>query len=115
MNLSSKIAILAAVIVAIVVIFFAYTFLLGAFAQLENKQVERTIIATQNVEIQATTFNGDISFGTSTSNQIEVTYDLQAPQGHMNEITTSTTNQTKNDNTEIIAEAKTEGNGPKVN
>jgi DUF4097 and DUF4098 domain-containing protein YvlB len=115
MNISSKIIIVAIVIAAIVVIITAYTFLFGALAPLEQRQDKTTNVATQNVEIQATTFNGDITIETSTSNQIEVTYDVQAPQGHLNEITTSTTNQTIDEQTKIIAETKIEGSGVKVN
>jgi DUF4097 and DUF4098 domain-containing protein YvlB len=114
-NLSSKIVVVVSVIVTIVVIISAYTFFFGAFAPLEQRQDKTLNIATQNVEIQATTFNGDIIIETSTSNQIEVTYDVQAPQGHLNEITTSTTNQTINGNTRIVAETKIENNGVKVN
>jgi DUF4097 and DUF4098 domain-containing protein YvlB len=89
---------------------------MGALAPLEQGQEKTTNVATQNVEIQATTFNGDITIETSTGNQIEVTYDLQAPQGHLNEISTSTTNQTNGENTKIIAETIIiQSNGVKVN
>lgn len=115
MTLSSKIVIAVIAIAAIIVIITAYTLLNGAMAQLEQRQDTTTNVATQNVEIQATTFNGDIIIETSTSNQIEVTYYVQAPQGHLNEITTSTTNQTNNENIKIIAETKIENNGLKVN
>ena len=94
-NLSNKIIVTVAVILAIVVIVGAYTVFFGALAPLEQRQDKTTNIATQNVEIQAITFNGNIVIETSTSDQIEVIYDLQAPQGHLNEITTSTTSQTQ--------------------
>jgi DUF4097 and DUF4098 domain-containing protein YvlB len=114
-NLSNKIAVTIAVILAIIVIIGAYTVFFGALAPLEQRQDKTTNIATQNVEIQAITFNGNIVIETSPSDQIEVIYDVQAPQGHLNEITTSTTNQTTNENTRILAEAKIENNGIKVN
>ena len=115
MNLTSKIVLVVTVIVVIAVIITAYTFFIGALAPLEQRQDKTTNMATQNIEVQAITFNGDIIIETSTSNQIEVTYDVKAPQGHLNEITTATTNQTINENTKIVAEAKIENDGIKVN
>ncbi len=115
MNLSNKITIIVIVIVAIAAIITAYTMFFGALAPLEQRQDKTANVATQNVEIQATTFNGDITIETSANNQIEIVYDVQAPQGHLNEITTSTTNQTTNSNTKIIAEAKIENGGVRAN
>jgi hypothetical protein len=114
-NQSSKILISVLVIAGIIVTISAYVFLFAALTPLEQKQDQTTISPTQNIEIQATTFNGDIMIERSTSNQIELTYDLQAPQGHLNEITTTTTNQTANENTKIIAESKIQNNGLQVN
>jgi DUF4097 and DUF4098 domain-containing protein YvlB len=73
---------------------------------LEQREDKTTTLATQNVTINAETFNGNIIITTSTSDQIEVIYNLQAPQGHINEITTATTNKTLNENTEITTQAK---------
>ena len=115
MNLSSKIVIAVTVIVAIAIVITAYGLLNTALAPLDEKQDTTTNIATKNVEIQATTFNGDIVIETSTSNQIEVTYDITAPQGHLTEITTTTTNQTNNDYTKIVSQAKIPNDGIKVN
>jgi DUF4097 and DUF4098 domain-containing protein YvlB len=84
---------------------------------LEQREDKTTNVATQNVTIKAATFNGDIVIAESTSDQIEVTYNIEAPQGHINEIKTTTTNQTLNGNTEIVTEAKIENpnNQLKVN
>jgi DUF4097 and DUF4098 domain-containing protein YvlB len=116
MNLSSKIIVVVTVIVIVAVIITAYGLLNTTLAPLDQKEDTITNFATKNVEIQATTFNGDVVIESSTSNQIEVTYHISAPQGHLNEITTTTTNQTENNNvTKIVAEAKIENNGIKVN
>jgi DUF4097 and DUF4098 domain-containing protein YvlB len=106
MNLSSKIIILFTIVVAVVVIFTAYTLLNSGLAPLEQREDKTTTLATQNVTINAETFNGNIVISESTDDQIEVTYNVEAPQGHISEITTTTTNQTSNGNTEIITEAK---------
>lgn len=106
MKSSSKIIIVLAVIVAVVVIVTAYTFLNSALAPLEQREDKATAAATQNVTVNAVTFNGDIVIEASTSDQIELTYNIEAPKGHISEITTTTTNQTLNGNTEIVTEAK---------
>jgi DUF4097 and DUF4098 domain-containing protein YvlB len=106
MKSSTKIIIAVAVIIVVAVSISTYAFLNSALTPLEQKETRTTSIATQNVEIQATTFNGNIEIQTSSDNQIEVIYDLEAPQGHIEEITTASTNQTQNGNTKIIAEAK---------
>jgi DUF4097 and DUF4098 domain-containing protein YvlB len=115
MNQSNKIIIAAAIIVIIVVPISAYVFLNSAFASLEQRENKDIIGATQNVEIQATTFNGKIEIQTSTSAQIEINYKIQAPKGNLDEIQTSTTNQTQNDSTKIIAEAEITATGLRVN
>jgi DUF4097 and DUF4098 domain-containing protein YvlB len=115
MKLSSKIVMVVTVVVAIAVVITAYGLLNSALVPLDQKQDITTTVATKNVEIQATTFNGDIVIESTTSNQIEVTYDITAPQGHLGEITTTTTNQTINENTKLVAEAKIQNNGIKVN
>ena len=60
----------------------------------------------QNVEIQAATFNGDIEIQTTDNSLIEVTYMLEAPEGHINQLTVDTTNQTQGESGLIVAEAK---------
>ena len=115
MKPANKVIIIIAIVVAILLIFASYTILNNALAPLEQREDKTTIAATQNVEIQAMTFNGDIVIEQTTSNKIEVTYNVQAPQGHITEIKTSTTNQTKNDDTKIVTEAKITNSGIKVN
>ncbi len=106
MNLSTKLIILLTVIVAVVVIFTAYTLLNSGLAPLEQREDKTTTLATQNVTINAETFNGNIVLAASTDDQIEVVFNVEAPQGHISEITTTTTNQTLNGKTEIITQAK---------
>jgi len=115
MKPSSKVIIAVTILVAILVIFTAYTLLNGALTPLEQREDKTTISPTQSVEIQAITFNGDIVIENSTNNEIEIIYNVKAPQGHITEITTTTTNQTQNDSTKIVTEAKITQSGLKVN
>ena len=101
------IIIVAVTIIAVaVVIVGAFTFLNAAFAPLERRQDTSTNIATQNVEIQATTFNGNIEIQLSSVNALEIIYNVEAPKGHLNEIETATINQTKNQDNLILAAAQ---------
>ncbi len=106
MKSSNKIILAAAVVAAIVVVIGASFILGNGLAPLEHREDTTTNEATQNVEIQASSFNGDIEIQASTGEQIEVTYSVEAPTGHLNEIVTSTTNQTQNDITTIIDDTK---------
>ena len=112
MKTDTKIILSVMVIVVVVLLIGTYIFFNSALAPLEKNDQTDSLPTAQNVEVQATTFNGNIEIQTSTTNQIEVTYRIQAPKGHLNEITTSTTNQTQNPNTLIlVAEAKLNSNG----
>ena len=115
MKTGTAIIITVAVIATVVILIGTYFFLNGAFNQLEQREDKTSTAVTKNVEIEATTFNGNIEIQTSTNSQIEINYNIQAPQGHLSEIKTSTTNQTQNDNTRIVAEAKITNSGPTVN
>lgn len=106
MNLSTKIVIVVAVVAAVIVLAGGYLLLNSALSPLEQKETKATILVSPNVEVQATTFNGNVIIQASTGDQIEIIYDLQAPQGHINEIVASTTNQTQNGDGKIVAEAK---------
>jgi DUF4097 and DUF4098 domain-containing protein YvlB len=107
LNLSGKFVIIIVVAaVAVIAIFGAYIVFSGAFAPLEQKEDKVLLDSTQNVDIQATTFNGDIVIQQSTGNHIEVIYNIETPKGQINEITTTTTNQTQDANSKIVAEAK---------
>jgi DUF4097 and DUF4098 domain-containing protein YvlB len=112
MKNDTKIILIVVVFVTVALLIGAYVLLNAALVPLEKNEKANSILTAQNVEIQANTFNGNIEIQTSTSNQIEVTYKIQAPKGHLNEISTSTTNQTQNPNQLlIVAEAKLNSNG----
>ena len=111
MNNQTKIVKAVAVIVAVALLIGTYVLLNSALAPLEQKEVVDSNPTDQNVEIQASTFNGNIEIQTSTTTTIEVTYNIETPKGYLNEITTATTNQTQSQNKLIlVAEAKLETN-----
>ncbi|MGE5533540.1 MAG: hypothetical protein ACM3UN_04250, partial [Bacillota bacterium] len=60
MKPDTKIIIAVVVVVSVVLVVGSYVFFNGAVAPLEQKEDKTIIAATQNVEIQADTFNGDI-------------------------------------------------------
>jgi DUF4097 and DUF4098 domain-containing protein YvlB len=107
MKSENKIIIIVAVIATAVVLISAYYFLNAAFVPLEQREEKTSTAVTKNVEIEIATFNGNIEIQTTTSSTVEVTYNVETPQGHLNEITTSTMNQTQSDDRmTLIAEAK---------
>lgn len=83
-----------------------YVVLNNALAPLEQKQEQATFPGAQYVEIQADTFNGNIEIQPTNSSQIEVTYNLEAPEGRIDEIIVETTNQTQKEALKIIAKTK---------
>ncbi len=94
-----------------------YALMNSGLAPIETRQDKTTKAATQNVEVHATTFNGNIEIQPATDGEIEVIYNVEAPIGHISEITTSTTNQTQEAETLITAKAEiaNAGNTLKVN
>jgi len=84
----------------------AYVALNNFLAPLEQKQEQATFPSAQYVEIQADTFNGNIEIQPTSGSQIEVTYNLEAPEGRINEIIIDTTNQTQGEVFKILAKAK---------
>jgi len=84
----------------------AYVALNNFLAPLEQKQEQATFPSAQYVEIQADTFNGNIEIQPTNSSQIEVTYNLEAPEGRIGEIIVDTTNQTQGEVFKILAKAK---------
>jgi hypothetical protein len=103
----TKIIITVAIILAAVLVISAYVFLNSALKPLDQREDKTSNAGAKNVEIQATTFNGDIQIQTSTNKDIEVTYNVETPKGHLNDIVTATTNETEDQNNLIlVAEAK---------
>jgi DUF4097 and DUF4098 domain-containing protein YvlB len=65
-----------------------------------------------NVEIDATTFNGDIAVEQSSSDKIEVTYSIQTPQGKIDSVKINN-NETKTENTtRLVTTAENVGGDP---
>ncbi len=106
MNFENKLIISAAIILVGILIIGGYSFLNSALARLEQKQETSSFSPMQNVEIKAATFNGDIEIQTTDNRLIEITYMLEAPEGHINQLIVDTTNQTQGESALIIAEAK---------
>jgi len=106
MHISAKLLIGVVAIVSIVLIIGAYAALNNFLAPLEQKQEQATFPGAQYVEIQADTFNGNIEIQPTTTSQIEVTYNLETPNGRLNEIIVDTTNQTQAEVFKIFAKAK---------
>ena len=91
---------------SIVLIIGAYVALNNFLGPLEQKQEQAKFPGAQYVELQADTFNGNIEIQPSTGSQIEVTYNLETPEGRMNQIIVETTNQTQGEALKIFAKAK---------
>ena len=106
MNMSTKLVIGIAVILSIALIVGAYVVLNNALAPLEQKEEKAAFPGAQYVEVQADTFNGNIEIQPTSSSQIEVTYNLEAPEGRINEIIVDTTNQTQGEVLKINAKAR---------
>jgi DUF4097 and DUF4098 domain-containing protein YvlB len=103
MKPTTKIVIIAVLAIALAAfaLICASAFLNTAFTPLAQRQDKTSYTPKENVEIQATTFNGDVHIEASTGNQIEVIYDIQAPEGHLYDVKTMT-NETKSDNLTIL-------------
>ncbi len=103
---SSRISIIIAVAVIVAILLVtSYAVLSNANAPLAQRQDKTLYTPKSNVEINAATFNGDIEIQSTTGSQIEVIYNIEAPQGYLSDIKTST-NETKSDNvTTLITSA----------
>jgi DUF4097 and DUF4098 domain-containing protein YvlB len=97
--------IISAAVIAAILLLTAYAIVNNAIAPPAQRQDKTLYTPKANVEVNAATFNGNIEIQTTTGNQIEVIYNLEASQSHLNYITTST-NETKSDNaTTLITSA----------
>lgn len=81
-------SILIAIVLAVAITISAYAFLNSATAKLEQKIDTEPIEhpRTENVTILASTFNGNVEVETTTNDTIEVTFRIQAPESHIDEI-----------------------------
>jgi DUF4097 and DUF4098 domain-containing protein YvlB len=102
---STKNIIFALVIIAVIVSICLYAVIQNALAPPATREDKSLFTPKENVVIQATTFSGNIKIQPTTGSQIEVTYQVSAPNGFLNDIKTSA-NQTNSDNlTTIVASA----------
>ena len=102
---STKSIIFALVLIAAILTVCAFAVIQNAMAPLEQREDKTAYTPKENVVIQASTFNGDIEIQSTTGSQIEVIYNVTAPNGHLKDIKTYT-NETKSDNlTTIVTSA----------
>jgi DUF4097 and DUF4098 domain-containing protein YvlB len=85
---TTKILLVVAVIVIVAFSLVSYSLFNKSSVQLDLKVDTKTLDYTrlENVTIIASTFNGNVEIQTTTNNTIEVTYKMQAPKGHLDEI-----------------------------
>jgi DUF4097 and DUF4098 domain-containing protein YvlB len=98
---SKKGIIFALVIIAAIVSICLYAVIQNAFTPLAQREDKSVFTPKDNVVIQATTFNGNIKVQPSTGSQIEVIYQVSAPNGYLKDIITSA-NDTANGNVTTI-------------
>ena len=111
MKLTTKISIVIVIILAasIVILQSGVFRIAPALAPLEQREDKTSYTPNQKVDIQATTFNGNIEIKPSTGSQIEVIYNIKTPQGQLYDVKTQT-NETKSENqTTLITSAKDQG------
>jgi cytoskeletal protein RodZ len=107
---STKSIIFALVLIAAILLFCVFAVIQNAMAPLEQREDKTVHTPKENVVIQAATFNGDIEIRSTTGSQIEVMYNVTAPNGFLKDIKTFT-NETKSDNlTTIITSAELQVN-----
>jgi DUF4097 and DUF4098 domain-containing protein YvlB len=73
---------------------------------LEHRQDKTVHDAAENIELDVSTVNGNIEIRESDEYDVEVTYDIKAPKGHLLDITTGTNGSRDGNTMKIIAEAK---------
>jgi DUF4097 and DUF4098 domain-containing protein YvlB len=102
MQTQTKIVVAVAVVVVAAFLIGSYVFLNNAFVPLDKTQDIIVYNATPNVEIKASTFNGNIEIQTSSSSQLEVIFNVEAPKGHLAEISTAAPNMSQTQNSLVV-------------
>lgn len=102
MKRSTKSIIFALVIIAAIVSVCLYAVIQNALAPMAQREDKSVFTPNQNVVIDATTFSGNIKIQPTTGSQIEVIYQVSAPNGYLKDVKTSA-NQTNDGNTTTIA------------
>jgi len=98
---SAKIAIVIVVLITIATLILQSGLIPVTPTALEQREDTAQYTPNQNVVIQATTFNGNIEIQTTTGSQIEVTYTIKTPVGHLYDVKISN-NETKTDNQTML-------------
>lgn len=98
---SNRSIIFALVIIAAILGISIYAVIQNSLAPLATREDKSVFTPKDNVVIDATTFNGNIKVQPSTGSQIEVIYQVSAPNGYLKDILTSA-NETANGNVTTI-------------
>ncbi len=101
MRRQTKSILFAVIVIVAIVSVSIYAVVYHATAPLAQRQDKTEYTPRENVDIQAGTFNGDIIIQSTTGSRIEVTYNVTAPDGYLNDIKTFN-NETKTDNTTTL-------------
>ncbi len=72
----------------------------------EHRQDKTVHDAAENIDLTVTTFNGNVEIQESTEYDVEVTYNITAPEGHLQHIATGTNGSRDGNTLKITAEAK---------
>jgi DUF4097 and DUF4098 domain-containing protein YvlB len=102
---SNKSIIFALVIIAAIVGISLYAIIQNSLAPPATREDKSVFTPKQNVLIDASTFSGNIEVQPTVGSQIEVTYQLSAPNGFLNDIKTSSNQSDNGDLTTITTRA----------
>lgn len=102
---SNRNIILALVIIAAIVGISIYAVISNSLAPPSTREDKSVFTPKDNVVIQATTFSGNIKVQPYTGSQIEVIYQVSAPNGYLNDVTTLAKETANGSSTTINAAA----------
>jgi DUF4097 and DUF4098 domain-containing protein YvlB len=108
---STKSMLFAFIVIAAILSVSAYAVIHHAMAPLAHRQDKTLYTPKENVEIQAATFNGNIEIQSTTGSQIEVIYNVTAPDGYLNDVKTFTNETQGTDLTTLITSATLQSSG----
>jgi DUF4097 and DUF4098 domain-containing protein YvlB len=95
----------ALVVIAAIVGVCVYAVLQNSFAPPATREDKSVFTPKDNVVIQAATFSGNIKVQPTTGSQIEVIYQVSAPNGYLNDVTTLAKETASGNSTTINANA----------
>jgi hypothetical protein len=102
---SNRNIIFALIIIAAIISICAYAVIQNALAPPATREDKSVFTPKGTVVISASTFNGNIKIQPTTGSQIEVIYQVSAPNGYLNDVKTSANQTTDGDTTTITANA----------